>query len=173
MALTKIKPSRITDTFISEEPVGNLCVVCVSATDRKIKLSTDATPELIAGVNIGSLVLSGQPARVVTHGEVSGLICAAAVTAGDRVTGAISGRVTPINTITPTGSILLTSGSMTSGATSGYVGVEGIALINPGGLVSATGFQGTAFNTQRVLGKALDTGAGAGSGIRVLVAIGG
>lgn len=174
MSLVKIKPSRITDIFISEEPIGNLCVICVSATGRKVKLSTSTTQELVAGVNIGGAVLSGKPARVVTHGEVSGLICDAAVTAGDRLAGTTSGRVTPLNTITPAGLLLLTSGLMTSGALSGHVGVEGLALINPGGLISGvTGFLGTAFNTQRILGKALDTGLGAGSGIRALVALGG
>jgi hypothetical protein len=186
MSLVKIKPSRVTDVFISEEPIGNLCVVCISATARKIKLSTDATPELVAGVNIGGDVLSGQPARVVTHGEVSGLICNAAVTVGDRVTGAISGRVTPINTITPAGAV---SGYIPAGATglmsgvtgaahsilSGYAGglLSGAVTITVPPVFSSGSFVGTAFNTQRVLGKALDTGLGAGSGIRVLVAIGG
>lgn len=184
--LTKIKPTRLTDIFISEEPIGNLCVVCISATGRKIKLSTAATPELVAGVNIGGDALSGKPTRVLTHGEVSGLICDAAVTAGDRLAGAVSGRVTPLDTITPAGAV---SGYIPTGATgrlsgltgaahsilSGYAGgiLSGSIEITTPSVFSSGSFVGTAFNTQRVLGKALDTGLGAGSGIRVLVTLGG
>lgn len=188
MPLVKVKAIRITETFIAEEPIGNLCVVALGTTGRSIKIAQSTNPELVGGVAVGA-ALSGKLARVVTHGIVSGVLTGDIVSAGDRVTSFTSGRIQPLNTITPTGAIsrvsgaiLLASGLMSilSGYASGHVGVEGASLINPGGLISGvTGFlgeiptlTGTAFNTQRVLGKSLDNVA-SGLGCRVLVAIGG
>ncbi len=195
MALIKVRPTRTVEAFISEEPIGGLAVVCISTGGRSVKEGTSTTQELVVGV-APAVVASGVRCPVITHGIVSGVICGAVVSAGDRVTctnltsgGGLAsgaGKVTPINTITPAGSVarvsgsmLLTSGALLSGVTSGYVGVMGAALITPGGLVSGiTGFlgeippfTGTAFNTARVVGKALDNG-GIGSGIRLLVDIG-
>jgi hypothetical protein len=194
--LIKVAPTRVTEVFISEEPIGNLAAVYISTGGRSVKEGDSTTQHLIGGVALGS-ILSGKLTRVVTLGIVSGVICGAVVSAGDRVActnvtsgGGLAsgkGKITPINTITPagtisrvSGSLLLASGLMTSGAISGHVGVEGTSLINAGGLVSGiTGFlgeipsfTGTAFNTARVLGKVLDNG-GIGSGVRLLVIPGG
>ena len=223
MALIKVRPTRTVEAFISEEPIGGLAVVCVSTGGRSVKEGTSANQELVAGV-APAVVASGVRCPVITHGIVSGVICGAVVSAGDRVTctnltsgGGLAsgaGKVTPINTITPlgtisrvsglistvsgsvtrvSGSVVLLSGNLLSGLVSGYVGVMGKDLITPGGLTSGvTGFlgevpiftgltplfsgavpdfAGTAFNTARVVGKALDNG-GIGSGIRLLVDIG-
>lgn len=197
MALTRIVQTRVTEVFISEEPISNLCVVALGTTGRSVKIGSSDNQELIAGIAVGGAALSGKPVRVVTHGIVSGVICGALVSAGDRVTctnvtsgGGLAsgaGKITPINTITPagtvarvSGSIFLTSGLLLSGALySGFVGVGGAALIHTALISGVDGFRGeipaftgTAFNTQKVLGKALDHG-GIGSGIRVLVALGG
>jgi hypothetical protein len=125
------------------------------------------------GVGIArGTVLSGQLARVMTHGIISGVICAAAVQAGDRLTaegntsgpGLASGPglVTPFNTITPAGS--LGGNSLVSGLQAASGIISGIATI-----VSGT-FTGTAFNTGRVLGRALTSG-GVGSGIQMYVCV--
>lgn len=196
MALVKVKLARIEEAFVSEEPIGQLAAVYISTGGRSVMEGDSTTQALVGGVALAQ-ALSGKVTRVVTHGIVSGVICGAVVSAGDRVTctnvtsgGGLSsgkGKITPINTITPagtidrvSGSIRVTSGIMVSGATSGYVGLAGTSLINPGGLISGIdgfrgeipAFTGTAFNTQRVLGKVLENG-GIGSGVRLLVALGG
>ncbi len=223
MALIKVRPTRTVEAFISEEPIGGLAVVCISTGGRRVKEGTRTTQELVVGA-APSAVTSGVRCPVITHGIVSGVICGAVVSAGDRVTcinitsgpglASGAGKITPINTIIPvgaisqvsglidpvagtisrvSGSMTLVSGALLSGVTSGYVGILGAALMTPGGLVSGvTGFlgevptftgaapvfsgavptfTGTAFNTARVVGKALDNG-GIGSGIRLLVDIG-
>lgn len=183
MSVVKVTPARQTDVFISEEPIGHLAVVYLSA-GRAVKEGTSTTQHLVAGVNIGG-ALSGKPVRVVGAGIVSGVICAASVAVGDRLTCANvtsggglasgAGKVTPLNNVRVSGSILLASGLMTntSGLISGHVGVQGLSLINPGGLISGiTGFLGESFNVGRIVGKALDAG-NMGSGIRMLVGIGG
>lgn len=199
MSLVKIKTSRVEEIFTSEEPIGNLAAVIVSTGARSVKEGTSTTQQFAGGVNVGGAALSGKPVRVVLQGIVSGVICGAAVSAGDRLTVANvtsggglasgAGKVTPMNSITPagtlprvSGSILLASGLMTnvSGAISGHVGVQGLALVNPGALISGvTGFlgetptfTGTAFNTGRVFARALENG-NIGSGIRILVQPGG
>jgi len=198
MALVKVKTARIEEAFVSEEPIGQLAAVYISTGGRGIKEGDSTTQHLVGGIALAR-VLSGKVTRVVTHGIVSGVICGAVVSAGDRVTcinltsgGGLSsgkGKITPINTITPAGSVTRVSGFITlasgallgtSGLWSGYIGIDGTTLFGHGGLISgvtgftgeAPTFTGTAFNTQRVLAKALDNG-GIGSGIRVLVALGG
>lgn len=169
------------------------------------KLVRVITQGIVSGVVCASSIQAGERVAVANS---SGYAHASGLVSGH-------GFITPFNTITPvgtvtrvsglitavsgsvtrvSGSILLASGLMTSGALSGHIGVEGLALINPGGLMSGvTGFlgeipiftgatpvfsgaiptfTGTAFNTARVLGKALASG-GMGSGIPVLVTLGG
>lgn len=214
MALVKVKTTRITEIFISEEPIGAITSVCISPRSggRGIKGGSSLTQEFVAGVSIPG-GLSGAAIRVVTHGIVSGVICGAVVSAGDRVTSYTSGKVTPINTITPVGGIsgyfLGTakpiSGSVAAptlnlisgvglaanivatnaqalaaasgaGAMSGITGIQAPAFTGesytPDGGFHSGAFAGIAFATARVLGKALDHG-GVGSGIRLLVDIGG
>ena len=82
------------------------------------------------------------------------------------MTLASGGRIVAFNTITPL--IDLLSGTMASGA----VGVDGQALVGTSGLISGvTGIR--AINTAQVLGKALASGGGPGSGIPILVTLGG
>ena len=221
MALVRVRTSRITEIFIAEEPIGALTSVCLGTAGKSIKGGSSATQEFVAGISIAGGALSAA-IRVVTHGIVSGVICGTLVSAGDRLTSYTSGKVTPINTITPAGAIsgLITavaasvavsgyishvSGwlNLFSGAiTSGFIGVDantrlalsgaqlsglgGFEIITQplfqsgGGVVTigtqpefqSGAFVGTAFNTARVLAKALDHG-GVGSGIRVHVDIGG
>jgi len=200
MALIKVSTSKITEMFVAEEPIGTLASVYLSD-DKKVKEGVTAFQERARGVVLAA-VLSGNLARVVTHGIISGLICASSINAGDRVaianssgyahaSGLVSGHgmITPFNTITPSGSLTRVSGFITlvsgslvgaSGFYSGFIGIDGTSLFGHGGLISgvtgftgeAPTFTGTAFNTGRVLGMALQSG-GFGSGIRVLVDKGG
>lgn len=112
MALVKIKTTRMTEAFIAEEPIANLAVICISTGGRGIKIAQSTNQELVGGVAIGA-ALSGQLARVVTHGVVSGVLTGAIVSAGDRVTSLTSGRIQPLNTITPAGTISQVSGKVT------------------------------------------------------------
>lgn len=196
MALVKVKLTRIEEAFVSEEPIGQLAAVYISTGGRGVKEGDSTTQELVGGVALAQ-ALSGKLTRVVTHGIVSGVICGALVSAGDRVTctnitsgGGLSsgkGKITPINTITPAGIISRVSGSLraisgtfTSAVISGMLGIDGTSLALHQRLLSGIDgfrgevpdFTGTAFNTQRVLGKSLDNG-GIGSGVRLLVALGG
>lgn len=118
-------------------------------------------------------VASGDPVRVVGFGVVSGVICAAAVSPGDRVTGTEmtsgaglasgKGKITPINTISPV--IDLISGTLANGG----VGVDDTALSLTSGVLSGvTGVR--AWNTGEVLGKILTSG-GVGSGVQLLVTL--
>lgn len=185
MALTRIVQTRVTEVFIAEEPISHLAVVAFGTTGRSVKIAQSTNPELLGGVAVGT-VLSGKLARVVTHGIVSGVLTGAIVSAGDRVTSFTSGRIQPLNTITPagaisrvSGSMLLTSGLLLSGGVSGFVGVTAGALIHETLISGVDGFRGeiptltgTAWNTARILGKALDNIA-SGLGGRVLVSLGG
>lgn len=190
MALIKVRPTRTVEAFISEEPIGGLAVVCASTGGRSVKEGTSTNQELVVGV-APAVVASGVRCPVITHGIVSGVICGAVVSAGDRVTctnltsgGGLAsgaGKITPINTITPAGAVAAPKINLVSGAglAGNIVAADGQALatISGGGLMSgitgvqAPAFTGTAFNTARVVGKALDNG-GIGSGIRLLVDIG-
>jgi hypothetical protein len=197
MSLVKIRELAITESFVAEEPIGNLHVVYISTGGRSVKEGDSTTQHLVGGVAVGGDRLSGALVKVVTKGIVSGVVCGALVSAGDRVTccnltsggGLASGKglITPINTITPAGTLAgalnLMSGLpvLSGGALNDAIAVTWNPTINKlgvhSGVHSGVGdwggtFTGTAFNTQRVLGKALDNG-GIGSGIRLLVALGG
>ncbi len=156
--------------FIASEDISHLRVIAIhEAGPRYVELGRNADQAKVCGVAFGS-VSSGGIVRAVTQGIVSGVICALAVNAGDRVTCASAGYITPLNSITPAGTI-----NLVSGVVGGNVTVQGsdTALGWTSGLASGiTGFAGTAFNTARVLGKALASG-GAGSGIPLLVTLGG
>lgn len=178
--------------LISEEPVSKLATVYISAGQR-IKEGTTANREAGVGVVL-SAVASGKIARVVTHGIVSGVICISSVLPGDRLACANSdgpglasgaGKVVPVNTITPTGTVAapkinLITGALQSGNAGLALMVSGAdsALQFPGGAASGiTGvqipaFTGSGFYTARVIGKALTSG-GFGSGIVMLVSLAG
>ena len=205
MALLRIQHEQgIKHIFIASDNISDLATVeLLPGTARYVAMGSDTNPHLAAGVARGT-VTSGQIVRVITQGFVSGVKCAAAVQAGDRLTIATSGRVTPFNTITPAGAI---SGYVT-GAISGYVpaplmdlasgGVGGAltAQVTAGALGWASGlasgltgirapqfssgsiasifnsglFAGTAFNTGRILARALTSG-GIGSGIQAFICL--
>ncbi|MDO9333428.1 MAG: hypothetical protein Q7T57_02760, partial [Dehalococcoidales bacterium] len=65
--LVRIKPTSITETFISEEPIGQLAAVYFSTGGQSVKEGTSDTQQLVAGVSIEG-ALSGKACRVVTHG---------------------------------------------------------------------------------------------------------
>lgn len=150
--------------FIAGEGIADLATVELLPGARQVRMGQTGDEHLAAGVARGSAV-SGALARVITQGIVSGVKTALAVQAGDRLTIATSGRVVPLNTIQPTavsGAIFgLTSGvQVASGIISGYTSI--IASGQP---------IGAAFNTGRVLGRALTSGL-SGLGIQMLVSLG-
>ena len=119
MPLLRIKgsPGRVEEIFVADELIGHLAsiYICGGPQNRDVREGTTAQQAAVGGVSIGG-ALSGKLVRVITHGYVSGLIAAAAIQAGDRITcanvtsgGGLSsgaGKVTPINTITPEGNFL-------------------------------------------------------------------
>ncbi|MBA7608863.1 hypothetical protein ES703_16047 [subsurface metagenome] len=171
MPLLKIQSyPGVRQVFIASEDISHLAVVEISsAGPQYVKSGVSGVSGRVAGVLYGAVTSalgSGKVCRVVTQGIVSGVVCASSIEAGDRVTLASGGRIAAFNTITPL--IDLLSGTMASGA----VGVDGQALVGTSGLISGvTGIR--AINTAQVLGKALASGGGAGSGIPILVTLGG
>lgn len=151
----------VKQVLIAGEGIADLATVELLPGERQVRMGATGNEHLAAGVARGSAV-SGALVRVVTEGIVSGVKTAQAVEAGDRLTIATSGVVTPLNTITGSGLIsgLLASGAMASGA--GMVGFSGFIT---------SGFATTTFNTGRVLGKALTSGL-SGLGIQMLVSLG-
>lgn len=149
------------------------------------RAAADICPERAAGIAFGAYsgTVSGKIIRVVTQGIVSGVICGADVAVGDRLMLASAGRVMPLNTITPVGGISggvsvnlasgLVGGGVTLQATAGALGWASGSASGLTGVSFVSGrYVGTAFNTARVLGKALASGA-AGRGIPILVTLGG
>lgn len=159
------------------EGLSQHAVVYLSDAEFVKEVDDTHRPEMV-GVGEGIIsggVASGDPVRVVGFGPVSGVICAAAVVPGDRVTGtglgsgaglaSGKGKITPINTISPV--IDLISGTLANGD----IGVDGTALSLTSGVLSGvTGVR--AWNTGEVLGKILTSG-GVGSGVQLLVTLGG
>jgi hypothetical protein len=145
--------------------------------------AVSGSEHLAIGVARGT-VQSGKLARIVTEGFVSGVICGAAVQAGDRLTitsltsgpalGSGAGLVMPFNTITPAGLVAGTAVGTISGVlTSANMMLSGFA----GGIISgyasdtiSGSLTGIAFNTGRVLGRALTSGV-VGSGIQMYVCV--
>lgn len=148
--------------FIAGEGIADLASVELLPGERQVKMGAGGDEHLAAGVARGSAV-SGALVRVVTEGIVSGVKTAQAVEAGDRLTIATSGVVTPLNTITPAGS--LGGGGLVSGEQAASGIISGYATITSGT------FTGTAYNTARVIGKALTSGL-SGLGIQMLVSLG-
>jgi hypothetical protein len=168
--------------FIASEAISDLATIEISTVGaRYVQQARDTNPERAVGVARGG-VSSGQLVRAVVEGIVSGVICAAAVNAGDRLMIASGGKVTPLNTITPAGAVSgyapinLISGGVGSGNVTVGIGALGNTsgiLSGLGGVVFSSGlFAGTAFNTTRVMGKAL-TSAGVGSGLIMYVGMAG
>ena len=229
MAIIKVMayPGQIA-VIQSVEGISNLHAVMISPPGVAEATSGQGWRGL--GIARGTVV-SGQLARVMTHGMISGVICAVAVQAGDRLMaegntsgpGLASGPglVTPFNTITPVGAISgyvtgvisgyidaaisgyvpapkmdlasgLVGGALTvqasdgalgwvSGLASGLTGIRApqfssgsiAAQFTSGSIASIFNsglFVGTAFNTGRVLGRALTSG-GIGSGIQMYVCV--
>ena len=204
MALLRIQQEQgVKHIFIASDNISDLATVeLLPGTARYVAMGSTTNPHLAAGVARGSAT-SGELVRVITQGFVSGVVCAAAVQAGDRLTIAISGRVTPLNSITPAGAISgyitgaisgfvpaptinLLSGTIASGAVvvgaaglatlsgavTGVVGVQSPQFSSGGfaGNFNSGGFTGTAFNTGRLLGRALTSG-GIGSGIQAFICL--
>lgn len=195
MSLIKIQTEQgIKRVFIAGDGIADLATVELLPGPRQVRMGVTGNEHLGLGVARGAAV-SGALVRVVIEGIVSGVITAARVDSGDRLTIAHSGCVVSLNSITPGGSISghifgFTSGyllmNLVSGAgASGGVGVGGAGLsctsgplsgvigaIFASGLIdmslSSGTFVGTPFYTGRVIGKALTSGL-SGLGIQMLV----
>lgn len=201
MPLLKIQSyPGVKEIFIASEAISDLATVeLVVGPGRRVAMGSTTRQELAAGVARGAAV-SGAIVRVVTHGIVSGVKADQDVNAGDRLAIATSGMVTPFNTITPEGNVSgnitgAISGYVpinlaSGGGLSGMIGVgDGPALVitSGGSRSGVTGVQfcsgglaatfgsgllvGTAFNTGRVVGKALTSGL-SGVGIQMIVSLG-
>lgn len=161
MPLIKVEKERgIKHVFIAAEGIADLAsveIVSGSAGEAQVKMGTTGDEHLAAGISRGA-VNSGALVRVITQGIVSGVKTAQAVQAGDRLTIATSGVVTPFKTITPEGVLVLASGIL-SGVASGFQGS-----------LSGAAITGTAFNTGRLLGRALTSGL-SGYGIQMIVCL--
>ena len=155
----------VRQVFIASEEISHLAVISINKTGpRYVELGTNALQELVCGVAYGAVsgTVSGGIIRAVTQGIVSGVALAADVMAGDRVACASAGKITPLNSIQPAG--------LVSGLTgSGHLILSGIG----GGIISGYA-TAVAFNTARVLGKALASGfVLSGHTVPVLVTLGG
>jgi len=170
MPLIRIQTSPgVRQIFIAGEGISDLATVELLPGERQVRMGSTGNEELAAGVARGTVV-SGALVRVITQGILSGVKTALAVQAGDRLTIATSGVVTPLNTIQPTavsGPIVLTIASgLLSGVASGLQGpLSGAVIIASGDPT------GMAFNTAKVIGKALTSGL-SGLGIQMLVGLG-
>lgn len=185
MPLIRIQKDRgIKHIFIASDNIADLAALELVPGERQVGMGATGNEHLAAGVSRGS-ANSGKLVRVITQGIISGVKTAQDVEAGDRLTIAVSGFVTPLNTITPVGAI---SGYIPSGATglisgisasgmiasgtwgfSGFI-ASGFATISTPSIFSSGAFTGTAFNTGRVLGRALTSGL-SGLGIQMLVSL--
>jgi hypothetical protein len=153
--------------FIASEAISDLATIEISTVGPEyVQQARDTNPEWAVGVARGS-VASGGLVRAIVEGIVSGVICAAAVNAGDRLMIASGGMVTPLNTITAAGLFSGIGGGVVSGIMAASGIISGYATVNLSGYATMT-----AFNTTRVIGKAL-TSAGAGSGLIMFVGIAG
>jgi len=177
MPLLKIQSyPGVREIFIASEAISDLATVeLVVGEGRRVAMGSTTNQHLAAGVARGAVV-SGELIRVITHGIVSGVKGDQDVNAGDRLAIAVSGMVTPFNTITPeadiSGAIFGTvSGIVASGFGSGLL--SGLSIPISGIAVTALSGQlaGSVFNTGRTVGKALTSGL-SGVGIEMLVSLG-
>lgn len=166
----------IRQIFIAGEGIANLATVELFQGGRQVKMGATGEGHLAAGIARGAAV-SGDLVRVITHGIVSGVEIGSGYTVnlGDRLTLAVSGKVIPLNTIQPTavsGAIGgLVSGLTVSGwLTSGDFTASGLVLSGYATIIASGQLTGAAFNTGRVLGKALISG-GSGAAIQMLVSL--
>ncbi|MBA7671406.1 hypothetical protein ES703_79564 [subsurface metagenome] len=163
------------EIFIASDTISDLATVeLVVGPGRRVAMGSTTNQHLAAGVARGAVV-SGALVRVVTHGIVSGVLTDRDVNAGDRLAIAISGVVTPLNTIAPyaaSGSIYgtLASGSVRVPFVSGESLLSGV-VSGSAFIVASGALLGTAFNTGRVVGKALTSGE-SGLGIQMMVTLG-
>lgn len=145
--------------FTAAEGIADLATIEIvpgSVGQAQVKMGTTGDEHLAVGVSRGS-VSSGDLVRVITQGIVSGVITAQAVQAGDRLTIATSGVVTPFNTFSVSG---LVSGVIASGwLTSGQWDASGRII---------SGFVTASQKTGRFIGRALTSGL-SGLGIMMLV----
>jgi hypothetical protein len=154
---------NLQQVFIASEAISDLAAIEISTVGLDyVRQARDTNPERAVGVARGG-VSSGQLVRAVVQGIVSGVACAAAVNAGDRLMIASGGFVTPLNSITAAGLFSGIAGGLVSGIQTASGAISGYATINLSGYATMT-----AFNTGRVIGKAL-TSAMAGSGLVMLV----
>jgi hypothetical protein len=161
--------------FIASENVSHLAVVEISpAGPGYCRLGTELSAQGVGvawGANSG--LSSGKVVQVVTTGSiVSGVICASSINAGDRLAVASGGRVTPLNSMNMSARVVA---NLLSGA-GGTVHVDSSALSYSSGIISGVGgfmfTSGTTYNTGRLFGKALTSGA-TNAGIMVFVMPGG
>lgn len=159
MPLIRIqKNTGVKQIFIAAEGIADLATIELVPGDRLVKMGATGDERLAAGVSRGS-ALSGDLVRVITQGIVSGVKTNQAVQAGDRLTIATSGVVTPFNTFTVSG---LFSGVVASGIWSGLAsGLQPVLS----GWVTASQITG------RLIGKAITSGL-SGLGIQMLVSLG-
>jgi len=178
----------IKQVFIAAEYIADLATVelVTTGSGRRVALGTTGHEQLAAGVARGE-VSSGGIVYVITDGIVSGVKAIQDINAGNRLTIATSGRVTSLNDITPTGAIsgyvpAPTINLISGGGASGGIVVDSALAGTSGALTGVTGVQapqfgsgsfvGAAFNTGRVIGKALTSGL-SGFGIQMLVNLAG
>lgn len=153
MPLIRIQRDKgIKHVFIAADNIADLATVELYAGERQVKTGETGHEHLAAGVARGE-VSSGDLTRVITDGIVSGVKIASGYTVayGDRLTIATSGKVVSLNSITAAG--LVSGLQLNSGIISGYA-------------------TATAFNTGRVLGKALTSGGSGMAAIQMLVGLG-
>jgi hypothetical protein len=109
----------VKQVFIASEAISDLATVEISTVGQGYVQVARANPERAAGVARGS-AFSGQVVHTIVEGIVSGVTCAAAVNAGDRLMIASGGKVTPLNFGVVSG-IMAASGIISGGFTLGKV----------------------------------------------------
>jgi hypothetical protein len=154
---------NVTQVFIASEAISDLATIEISTVGLNyVQGARDTNPERAAGVARGSAT-SGRLVRAVVQGIVSGVTCANAVNAGDRLMIASGGKVTPLNFGVISGIVGATVSGLTA---SGHLILSGFG----GGIISGytqVNLSG-GYNTAKVIGKAL-VSAAAGSGLSMLV----
>ncbi len=183
MTVITIRHQPNSDTiFIAAAEIPNLAVVEISpAGSQYVAIGTNTTPERAVGVANGPISgsTSGKPIQIITMGIVSGVVCASSINAGDRVQVVSGGRIAAYNALAPTASLsgIINMNLQSGGILSGGVSIGVGNLVNASGIISGLN-AGLYLNsgqllTAKVVGKALASGGGAGSGIPIFVSIGG
>ncbi len=157
-------PGRV-EVMVAGEALSDLHTVEVTALGNAAAVQEGRTATLIEGMGVvRGTVASGAIARVQTAGRISGLICATAINAGDRVAVANltsgPGLASGNGLVQSLNSILLSGNAY--GVVSGIQTASGLISGGTSPLVSGS------LLTGGVIGKALTSG-GIGSGIQVLL----